>query len=179
LPDNLVPLHALIVVEWLKGFSLSAIIKRRIEYHERNNKSFKLAVLIRDTMNIVEETARFKAPKYISAYVDVLKLFLVEIGRGDLIDEDFDIGVALEFGVSSKTLLSLMELGLSRMSAVALYEKIARDDLDRDGCLLWIKENQPNFAGMDLPNLIVRETLEVTGIMSFDDGQQVFRINEG
>ncbi len=150
LPDGLIPLHALIVVEWLRGFSLSTIIRRRIEYHQRNNKAFKLPVLIRDTMAIVEETARFKAPKYISAYVDVLRIFLAEIERGDLIDEDFDVGVALEFGVSSKTLLSLMELGLSRMSAVALYEKIARDDLDRDGCLLWINEHAPNFAGMDV-----------------------------
>ena len=173
LPDGLIPLHALIVVEWLRGFSLSTIIKRRIEYHQRNNKTFKLPVLIRDTMAMVEETARFKAPKYISAYVDVLKLFLTEIGRDDLIDEDFDIGVALEFGVSSTTLLSLMELGLSRMSAVALYEKIARDDLDRNGCLSWIKEHGPNFAGMDLPNLIVRETLQITGISGSEDGQEI------
>lgn len=174
LPDGLIPLHALIVVEWLKGLSLSTIIKKRIKYHKRNNKAFRLPVLIRDTMSMVEETARFKAPKYISAYVDVLKLFLTEIGREDLIDEDFDIGVALEFGVSSPTLLSLMRLGLSRMSAVALYEKIARDDLDRDGCLSWINEHGPNFAGMDLPNLIVRETLEISRISGSDNDPQVF-----
>ncbi len=172
LPDSLVPLHAVIVVEWLKGFSLSTIIRRRIEYHQRHNKPYRLPVLIRETMNIVEETARFKAPKYISAYIDVLRLFLVESGRDDLMDEDFDISVALEFGVSSTTLLSLMELGLSRMSAVALYEKIARDDLDRDGCLTWIKEYAPNFAGMDLPGLIVREALKVTGFSGADEGER-------
>jgi hypothetical protein len=71
--------------------------------------------------------------------------------------------------VSSTTLLSLMELGLSRMSAVALYEKIARDDLGRDGCLSWINEHGPNFAGMDLPNLIMRETLALTRISGSDD----------
>tara|TARA_B100000965_G_scaffold160723_2_gene133943 strand:- start:11018 stop:11941 length:924 start_codon:yes stop_codon:yes gene_type:complete len=161
LPDGLVPLHALIVVEWLRGLSLSVIIRKRIEYHQKNNKPYKLPVLIRDTMDIVEQTARFKAPKYISAYVDILNLFLTEIGREDLIDEELDIGLALEFGVSSLTLLSLMELGLSRMSAVELYEKIARDDLDKDGCIEWIIRHMPNFAGMDVPNLIVREVLEI------------------
>jgi hypothetical protein len=176
LPDGFIPLHALIVVEWLQGLSLSAIIRKRIKYHKKNNKTFTLPVLIRDTMNMVEETARFKAPKYISAYVDVLKLFLTEIGRDDLIDEDFDIGVALEFGVSSTTLLSLMQLGLSRMSAVALYEKIAQDDLDRDGCLSWINEHAPNFAGMDLPNLIVREILEISRISGSDNDAQVFEL---
>ena len=148
------------MVEWLRGLSLSVIIRKRIEYHQRNNKKFKLAVLIRDTMVIVEQTARFKAPKYISAYVDILNLFLVAVGRDDLIDEDLDIGVALEFGVSTLTLLSLMELGLSRMSAVELYEKIAKDDLDKEGCISWIKEHAPAFEGMDIPNLIVREVLE-------------------
>lgn len=172
LPDALIPLHALIVVEWLRGFSLSTIIRKRIEYQNRYNRTYRLPVLIRETMQAVEEIARFKAPKYISAYVDVLKLFLSEAGREDLIDEDFDVGVALEFGVSSKTLLSLMELGLSRMSAVTLYEKIARDDLDRNGCLAWINEHGPNFAGMDLPNLIVRETLQVTGFSGSDDEEQ-------
>lgn len=164
LPDGLIPLHALIVVEWLRGLSLSVIIRKRIEYHQRNNKPFKLAVLIRDTMNIVEQTARFNAPKYISAYVDILNFFLTEIGRDDLIDEDLNIGVALEFGVSSVTLLSLMELGISRMSAVELYEKIARDDLDKDNCVAWIREHAPTFEGMDLPNLIVREVLETVPV---------------
>ncbi|WP_297339179.1 DEAD/DEAH box helicase [Pseudophaeobacter sp.] len=170
LPDGLVPLHALIVVEWLRGLSLSVIIRKRIEYQQRNKKSFKLAVLIRDTMDIVEQTARFRAPKYISAYVDILNLFLSEIGRDDLIDEDLDLGVALEFGVSSMTLLSLMELGLSRMSAVELYEKIARDDLDKAGCTDWIRERSPSFEGMDIPNLIVREILETVPMPKIEEG---------
>ena len=127
LPDGLIPLHALIVVEWLRGLSLSVIIRKRIEYHQKNDKSYKLAGLIRNTMEIVEQTARFKAPKYISAYVDILHYFLTEIGRDDLVDEELNIGVALEFGVSSTTLLSLMELGLSRMSAVELYERPFRN----------------------------------------------------
>lgn len=121
-------------------------------------------------MDIVEQTARFKAPKYVAAYVDILHFFLTEIGRGDLVDEDLNIGVALEFGVSSMTLLSLMELGLSRMSAVELYEKIARDDLDKEGCIAWVREHAPNFEGMDIPNLIVREVLETIPVPISEGG---------
>ncbi|MEL7225823.1 MAG: DEAD/DEAH box helicase, partial [Cyanobacteria bacterium J06576_12] len=110
-PDGIVPLHALVVVEWLKGLSLAFIIRQRIDYQVRHDRPYKLAQLIRETMEMVETVARFKAPKYISAYVDVLNFHLNSIGRDDLIDEDLDIGVALEFGVSSQTLLSLMELG--------------------------------------------------------------------
>nr|WP_319483786.1 DEAD/DEAH box helicase [uncultured Cohaesibacter sp.] len=171
-PDGLVPLHALIVIEWLRGLSLSVIIRKRIEYHQRSRRSYNLAVLIRDTMDIVEQTARFKAPKFISAYVDILNIHLRKTGRDDLIDDELDIGLALEFGVSSMTLLSLMELGLSRMSAVALYEKIARDDLDRLGCIDWIEEHAPNFKGMDIPNIIVREILEKLSPIMTNDNEQ-------
>lgn len=159
LPEGLVPLHALIVVQWLKGFSLAAMIRRNIEYHRSRGRPYRLPVLIRNTMELVEQTARFHAPKYFSAYMDVLSVHLRSIGRDDLIDDGLDIGTQLEFGVSSRTLLSLMELGLSRMSAVVLYEKIARDDLTQEDCLAWVAEREAQFEGMDIPAIILREVL--------------------
>lgn len=111
-------------------------------------------------MELVEQIARFRAPKYLSAYMDVLHLHLREIGREDLIDDGLDIGTQLEFGVSSTTLLSLMEIGLSRMSAVALYEKIAPDDLSREECIAWISERMSQFQAMDIPAIIIREVRE-------------------
>ncbi len=159
-PDSRIRLYALIVVKWLKGYSLARIIRDSIEWHQDAGKSFKLPDLIRGTMELVEQIARFKAPKYLSAYMDVLNLYLREIGREDLIDEGLDIGTQLEFGISSITLLSLMELGLSRMSAVALYEKIARDDLSKEGCVAWIGERLGQFQAMDIPAIIIREVRE-------------------
>lgn len=133
------------------------MIRKNIEWHQEINKAFKLPVLIRSTMELVEQVARFKAPKYLSAYIDVLHLHLRQIGRSDLIAEGLDIGTQLEFGVSSKTLLSLIELGLSRMSAVALYEKISRDDLNKSECVAWVIERESQLAAMDIPGIIVRE----------------------
>jgi hypothetical protein len=160
LPEGLIPLHALIVVQWLKGFSLSSVIRKNIEYHKRHDKLYKLPVLIRETMELVEHTARFLAPKYFSAYMDILRIHLHNIGRDDLIGNDLDIGTQLEFGVSSQTLLSLMELGLSRMSAVTLYEKIARDDLTKENCRAWVTERNTQFEGMNIPAIILREIRE-------------------
>jgi superfamily II DNA/RNA helicase len=159
-PDGLIPLHALVVVQWLKGFSLATMIRRNIAYHDVVRRTYNLPVLIRRTMELVEQIARFRAPKYLSAYVDVLNLYLTEIGRADLINHDLDIGTQLEFGVSSPTLLALMELGLSRMSAVVLYERIARDDMDKESCLAWVSERETQFEGMDIPTIIVREIRE-------------------
>lgn len=156
-PGTRIRLYALIVVKWLKGYSLARIIRDSIDWHQKVDKSFSLPQLIRGTMELVEQVARFRAPKYLSAYMDVLHLHLREIGREDLIDDGLDIGTQLEFGVSSMTLLSLMELGLSRMSAVALYEKIARDDLSRAECVVWISERMSQFQAMDIPAIIIRE----------------------
>jgi len=156
-PNTRVRLYALIVVKWLKGYSLARIIRDSVEWHESVGKSFRLPELIRGTMDLVEQIARFRAPKYFSAYMDVLHLHLREIGRKDLIEEGLDIAMQLEFGVSSTTLLSLMELGMSRMSAVALYEKIARDDLNRAECIAWVRDRRNQLEALDIPAVIIRE----------------------
>lgn len=150
-------LYALVVVNWLRGLSLATMIRKSIEWHERAHRAYKLSTLIRQTMDLVEQIARFKAPKYLSAYMDVLHIHLRETAREDLIDHDLDIGLQLEFGVSSKTLLSLMELGLSRMSAVALYERIAQDNLSANECRDWFAERSDRLDALDIPDIIVRE----------------------
>jgi hypothetical protein len=159
-PESRIRLYALIVIQWLKGQPLAEIIRRNIAWHQEVKRSYKLPTLIRDTMALVEQIARFRAPKYLSAYMDVLHLHLRSIGREDLIDHGLDIGTQLEFGVSSRTLISLMELGLSRVSAVALYEKIARDDLSEEECREWVVERADQLDGMDIPVVIVRELRE-------------------
>lgn len=108
----------------------------------------------------VEHDHRVAGAMPIAYQPGVLHKHLREIGREDLIDEDLDIGTQLEFGVSSRTLLSLIELGLSRMSAVILYEKIARDDLTKEDCLAWLSERRDSLEAMDIPVIIVRELRE-------------------
>ncbi|SNS01623.1 Helicase conserved C-terminal domain-containing protein [Methylobacillus rhizosphaerae] len=159
-PETRIRLHALIVFKWLKGYSLSRMISDSIQWHQDVGRTFKLPELIRGTMELIEQIARFKAPKYFSAYMDVLHLYLREIGREDLISDGLDIGTQLEFGISSTTLLSLMEIGLSRMSAVAVYEKIARDDLTKEESIEWIVERIDQFESMGIPAIIIREVRE-------------------
>jgi hypothetical protein len=159
-PETIIPLNALVVIEWMKGLSLARIIEQRLRYHRKHGREEPLSKVIRDTMKLVENVARFLAPKYFSAYVDVLAHHLDKIGRPDLLPQDLDIGFALEFGISTRTLLSLMQLGLSRMSASALYEIIAIDDLDQDGCRVWVDDRRTQLEGLDLPILVVREIRE-------------------
>jgi hypothetical protein len=68
-------------VQWLKGYSLARMIRRNIDYHRSHNKPYQLPVLIRQTMELVEQIARFRAPKYFLTYMDVLHAHLRAIGR--------------------------------------------------------------------------------------------------
>lgn len=159
-PDDLLYGHAVTAHRWLRGWSLARMIKARIMNLQRSGKAVSVPKVCRQTMEMVEQTARFAAPKYIAAYMDVLKVHLNGVGRGELLRDSFDIGLALEFGISTPTLLSLMELGLSRMSAVALYEVIAMDDLDREACRDWMRANANALEGSGMPSIIMRELRE-------------------
>jgi hypothetical protein len=169
-PDARTRLYALIVVQWLKGLSLSRIIAGSIEWHDEVGRPYQLPLLIRETMSLVEQVARFLAPKYMSAYVDVLRLHLRESGREDLLEDDVDIGTQLELGISSRTLLSLVELGLSRSSAVELFERIARDNLGRAECVGWIRRHDAELEGMGIPAVVIREIRAVEATLSPADG---------
>jgi hypothetical protein len=110
--------------------------------------------VIRSTMADVEQIVRFEAPKYLACYVDVLRYHL-----GDSVPEGFaqlpDIGMLLELGVSRETELSMMTLGMSRTSAIALSEYIINDNLIPEDCRTWISEH--DLAGLDIPALVRKE----------------------
>lgn len=155
---------AVIILAWLRGWPLSRIIAGQLNYNASLPKPANPAQVIRETMQHVETIARFRAPKYLTAYMDVLRVHLQESGQPDLIGDELDLGIALEFGVSSRTLLSLIELGLSRTTATLLYEQIARDMFDQDECLAWIAERRETLVGMDIPALSLREIARATSI---------------
>jgi len=150
---------AIIVVNWMRGHQLVRIIGSRVNYLRRHNRPFELQDIIRTTMQNVEQIARFAAPKYLSCYVDVLRVRLEELGRADLSDELKDLSVWLEFGVSLTTQLSLMGLGLSRSTALELSALIVRDDLNEEECLQWIRRG--NWRTAALSRLVKREIEEL------------------
>lgn len=151
--------YALLILNWMQGYTLRRLIEDAIKFnkeeHEQKGKKLKnIHAVIRDTMKEVEEFARFKAPKYISCYTDILKIFLQEQNKLDLYPKDYPFDLFLEFGVMSKTLLSLVSLGLSRMSATELGDLILSTELDKEQTLAWIKEN---INKKEIPDFVRRE----------------------
>lgn len=151
---------ALLITNWMRGYPLARLITDRIGYLRRTNRPTRLPNEIRNVMRDVEQAARFKAPKYLACYADILNVHVSQAGREDLRIIP-DISMMLELGVSRTTEVSLMALGLSRTSAVALSEFIIADDLSRDEVAEWVRTHQE--TEFDLPALVRREIDAVLG----------------
>lgn len=174
--------NALLVVHWMQGWSLARLINAQIKYdassvEKRNAKRDKMSdeeraetsiakvktkrAIIRDTMGRVEKIARYEAPKYLHCYLDILNHFLVKTERTDLKEEISDIWMFLEFGVSKKTELSLISLGISRSSVMAISDKIKESELDEQKVYDWLSTNEwKEFGLSELVALEIEKCLE-------------------
>ncbi len=148
---------AVVILRWLEGWTLPRIIEARVKYDKEQGRSRKIADVIRETLDLVEDIARFDAPRYLSAYEDILYHYLKENGQEGLVENELNIGTALEFGVSTKTLVSLMSIGMSRMTAVALNEAIANSELDVDETMQWLEGNYDNLESYGIASLMIDE----------------------
>jgi len=145
--------RAILVVNWMRGYSLKRMIESNLEYWTTRGKS--VPCVIRKTMEEVEQYARFRFVKYASCYIDVLSQHLREINRAELIATIPQIQVYAEFGASQPTQMSLMDLGLSRVSAIALSELIVKTDMTRDECIRWIIDT--DLTGLSISPIVIKE----------------------
>ncbi len=152
---------AILVVNWMRGFPLSRLIGSLIAWHEEKKREYELAKVIRDVMQDVEQVARFFAPRYLSCYIDILRHHLLSVDRADLVDQVPDVNIWLEFGASQRTQLSMMGLGLSRTTAIALSEFIVDDNLSESEVLARISALSVESLG--LPLAIQREIKALVG----------------
>ncbi len=140
--------RALLVCNWMRGYGLARIIADNINYYINNRKPVNKARIIRDTMQDIEDYARFKFLKYISCYNEILAQAFKIRNRVDLIEMIPNLNLQLEFGVSKQTQVSLMGLGLSRNTAILLDEYISNESLSPAECLKWLRN-----AALDSYNL--------------------------
>lgn len=148
---------ALLVTQWMRGYPLSRLIEERIKYLAKKNKDSDAAAAIRGVMNEVEQIARFEAPRGLSSYCDVLRQHLREIEREDLLDQLPQFNMFLELGVSQQTQISLIGIGLSRTSAIAVSELVTADSLTEPQVLRWLVNNGELWRNFSLPALVKKE----------------------
>lgn len=151
---------AMLVVKWMRGYTLSRIISENEKYFnsEKSKAKKKLPAIIRETMRDVEEYVRFLFVKHSACYVDILNYYLSSI-NSELVSQIPSLNIWLEFGASQDTQIALMNLGLSRTSAITLSEYIAADSFDMKKCIEWIKA--ADIDQLDISQIIKEEIKQV------------------
>ena len=152
---------AFTTVDWMRGKRLGYMIQGAVTRAQNSSGEVNFAQIIRNTMKFVEEFARFKAPKYLSAYIDVLRFHYENEGVISDFPEDLPFDLYLEFGVNTTTLLSFIGLGLSRTSAIEINEFLAREDMTESEALAYLMTSE--WETFDLPNIVKRE---IRGLVS-------------
>ena len=147
-PPQLNAPRAILLINWMSGKPLSYLISSSYKNYLEKGKKITIDKVCRDTMDEVENFARFRFAKESSCYIDILKYYLRNIERDNLIELIPDLNLWLEFGVSQTTQLSLLSLGLSRNTVIALSEFITNTELTKEQSLKWLVN-----ADLELLNL--------------------------
>lgn len=162
-----------ITTSWMKYKSLPTIIQKRIAYDKEHRENFNeekhFNGCVRSVFQDIDKIARYKVPKLLSCYMDVMNYFYKEIKRTDLIDEDKDISMYLEYGVDKQTYVSMILLGLSRSTIFKLAElkneekeHILHEELDEEESYTWLKNNIENIKeNKRIPELQIEEIEEI------------------
>lgn len=153
---------ARLIVHWMRGVPLSVIIDNRAYYLRTTGQAVVYPKLIRKVMEDVEDIARFEAPKFLSCYADVVRAAAARLGVTGY-QETLDIDMMLELGVPSVSGMSLIAIGLSRATAMAVVVFLPSRDMSPDECSSWLLG--ASAEDLDVPRFAVREVQEVQSVL--------------
>ena len=142
---------------WMRGMSYAELLKSRIDFvnaHRTRGKA-NANTEARNLFSEIEGELRFRYVKFSRCYADLLCFALSETGNGEYIDSVPPIHLFLELGASSKTMMSLIGLGLSRTCASLVVERAPRTDMDREQAFDWLSKT--NWEASGLAKAIVKE----------------------
>ncbi len=154
--------RAILVTNWLRGYGLARIISSKVEWYKKNDPQKQLATIIRETMQEIENYARFIFLKYASCYIDVLKYYFELIDKPQYIDSIPKLSLWLEFGASKETQISLMSMGFTRATALEISELMMIEDWNKTQCIKWLKES--NLRAMNFSPIILKEIVRVLDV---------------
>jgi hypothetical protein len=147
---------------WMQGTSLRELIRDRLKRRNITNDVDAVNEQIRLLFIDIEQSIRYIYVKYVTIYFSVLSAVLVEKDRKEDAEAIIPIHLFLEFGASSKTMINLMSLGLSRTSAIILRSSVRfRDDLEIQGCREYLAA--VDLQRSDLPNVCKAEIRRLRG----------------
>lgn len=159
-----------LIVRWMRGVPMSRIIDDRYTYR-RTKEAADWSKVIRDVMKDVEDYCRFHAPKYLACYADALEL---AAGRPMGEQSAEAVTMMLELGVPRTTDMSLIGLGLSRATTIAIGELQRNGELDRAAVQKWLFS-----VNWETAPVARYASLEVARVLEGIDAEQATAPDEG
>lgn len=138
---NSLSYYATIMTQWVKGFSLSQIIQQSIDFHTNNHKEIVLDFdydnkilfnpynkrhinyVIENVIEDIEYVLRFLFEKYFNHYHSVVVKLVGEENAGE------NWATLLEYGTQNRIVIALQNIGISRHTAIKVYEKCKNNGL--------------------------------------------------
>jgi superfamily II DNA/RNA helicase len=148
--------------QWIYNTPLKQIIAARLQKQRGNGDTRSTSTLIRELLHTLEKVVRFTLVKYYVAYTSILSLIYFE--RDDIAASESiePFHVYLECGASDRVALNLIAIGLSRVTALAVYNKITfPQDSSPEDC--FSKLSQMNLDNLNVPKLCIEEIRELLG----------------
>lgn len=146
-----------LAIRWMRGDPLPKLIDQAIKYREKNanGREVNIPLTIRETLKTVENDLRFRYVKYMSCYTSILAEALRETGHGDKIYSIPNLSLYMEMGASSPSMLSLIQIGVSRITAALVVSQMVHKSMDAAAMRRWLQSI--DLASLDLPGASIRE----------------------
>ena len=145
---NSLAYYATIMTQWVKGFSLSQIIQQSLDYHHNYNREIALDFnyqnrvvfdindkkhinhVIENVIDDIEYILRFLFEKYFNHYHSIIVKLVGEENAGE------NWATLLEYGTQNRIVIALQNIGISRHTAIKVYDRCRNNGLTiRDGKL--------------------------------------------
>jgi len=159
--DQSFTFFANLATKWMRGQSIPELIDGIADYKKDRGEEIDYAKLIRKTLENIEKDLRFRLVRLTACYNSILKYLLNELHMDEDAKRIPAIPLYLEMGASSETMLSFMELGLSRITAKLLLDSAADRFMSSADALRWLRFRRSTWER--LPAACQREVLAVVG----------------
>lgn len=133
-----------LALRWMRGEPLPLLIDGAIAYY----KTRAPATVIREVLSNVENDLRFRYVKLLGCYISVLKRALEETGHVKFADRVPALPLYLELGAASKTMISLLGLGLSRQSSWKVASLTLNREMDAASALAFVRSLNLERVGL-------------------------------
>lgn len=156
--------YAKLASEWIHNTPLKKIITAHIDYIKLKHPSDvdSISCIIRNLLGNIEKIVHFLLVKQFIAYTSILAHILRERGEDKAAETIEPFHIYLECGASDRIALNLISVGFSRVTALAVYNKVSfPSEATPEECL--DKLSKTDINSLRIPKLCVREINDILG----------------